>query len=723
MRRWAAVVVLALLACALLWSRAVGTRATSTGAWRELVDNGGFEDSGDPARSWAPSEKSAGKGVIERDGTRFHGGAFSLKLRPNARNDREQPLAAVQVIPAGSLKAQTLALSGHLAAEGGAVAVLGVLAVRGGKVEMLALQTETGKAFTRREKQFTVPDDPDVTLVLLASAMGNSGAAWFDDVSIAAPGPVPSTRPVPAPVHRALAPLEAAIAVDASQVLRTIPRTLYGTNVEWVWNGYGLWQERENRLDPELVRLARELGVSVVRYPGGYFSDFYHWREGVGDQSKRQEMLHVPGDPSRSRPAFGTDEALEFAHEIGAELLITVNAGTGSAQEAADWVRYVNREGRRVRYWEVGNEIYIKNDSAISKAITIDPSTYASRFLEFARAMRAADPGIMIGAIGGSNQGRYSLVSYPDWDRTVLQRAGSEIDFLAVHNAYAPVMVDGPGDLRTVYRALLAAPRLVARNLATLAGEISDFAPARASKIGLAVTEWGPLFQFDPKGPYIDHNKTLGSAVYAASVLKAIIESQRTSLANMHTLHDYSMMGWIGPRNQAFPPDPHWAPTARYYAMQLFTEHFGDQLVGSTTDAPTFDSSAVGLVDAVRDVPYVETVASLGSQGRTLHLIVINKHFDQPVDARIELHSFFPAPQATAWTLTGSGIDAHTGTVHIQIPGVIWGKQAEDDVNPRFSYGGPGEVTLTESRITDAGERFSHRFPPLSVTCVVLTRR
>jgi len=693
--------------------------AERASAPRELLQNGGFEEAGTPARSWSVSEQSAGKGTASRDTARFRSGAGALKLQPSARNDRENPLAVVQAIPAGSLRGQTLALSGHLAAQGGATAVLGVLALRGGAAHLIGLRTESGAAFARHELQFQVPDDPSVSLVVLASVQGTAGAAWFDDLSLSGAGQEPVARQAPPPLRQALPALRGEIEVDASASIREIPKTLYGANVEWIWNGYGLW--RDGRLDPDLVRLARELGVTVVRYPGGYFSDFYHWRQGVGDPGKRMELLHQAGDPGRSQPLFGTEEALQFAREIGAELLITVNAGSGTAQEAADWVRHVNRSGRRVRFWEVGNELYIKDESAMSKAISIDPATYAARFIEFARAMRAADPGITIGAIGGSNQGRYALVSYPDWNRILLQRAGTQIDFLAVHNAYAPVAVDGRGDPRTVYRAMLAAPVLVAKNLQTLEREIAQYAPANP-RLRVAVTEWGPFFQFDTKGRYIDHNKTLGSAVYAASVLKALVES-RVELANMHTLHDYSMMGWIAPLNPSFPPQPNWAPTARYYAMQLFTRHFGDRLVRSTSSGPSFDSTAVGLVDAVREAPALEVVASLGANGRTLHLIVTNKHFDQAIDAAIVLRAFAPATQASAWLLSGTGIDAHTGTTHIQIPGVVWGKQAEDEQNPRFSHGGPSEVTLRESPVTGVGERFSHRFPPLSVTALVLTRR
>ncbi len=143
--------------------------------------------------------------------------------------------------------------------------------------------------------------------------------------------------------------LVATISVDASNIVRTIPRMLYGTNIEWRWN----WLEKDRQPDPKLIKLTNDLGVTLMRYPGGLFSDYYHWRNGIGPLDRRPEVLHEPGRDDKSRPYFGTEETLNFARDVGAELWITANAGTGTAQEAADWVKYVNQPTQRVRFWEV----------------------------------------------------------------------------------------------------------------------------------------------------------------------------------------------------------------------------------------------------------------------------------------------------------------------------------------------------------------------------------
>ena len=69
--------------------------------------------------------------------------------------------------------------------------------------------------------------------------------------------------------------------------------------------------------------------MTVIRYPGGMFSDFYHWKDGIGPLDKRQLVKHEPGKDDKSRPFFGTEEVLKFAKDVGAEVWITTNAGTG----------------------------------------------------------------------------------------------------------------------------------------------------------------------------------------------------------------------------------------------------------------------------------------------------------------------------------------------------------------------------------------------------------
>ena len=197
--------------------------------------------------------------------------------------------------------------------------------------------------------------------------------------------------------------------------------------------------------------------------------------------------------------------------------------------------------------------------------------------------MRAADPCIKIGAILDENYGASIPHAYSTWSEEVLPLVGQEVDFVSIHNGYAPAVVDpGDLDLETIYAAMLAAPVLIESSLERVSGKIQRLVPDRASEIKIAITEWGPFFHLVPESPYVDHIKTLGSGLYVASVLKMFIQSPQVEIANFFKLADALFMGWIGPRQGQ------WVPKAPYYAFQMYTQHFGEVLVQSETTSPAY---------------------------------------------------------------------------------------------------------------------------------------
>jgi alpha-N-arabinofuranosidase len=716
MRRLA-VALIALAACAGSCSAMVNDTQAQVAADANLVTNAGFEENDrDAPRGWTFEARAKNKGKVELSGSHVHAGQFSLALQPNERNKpwdiANHPLSMGQAVPAGPFRGKTLHLSGWLAAEGPAVAVVGLYALRsdGGVAVARIEQDSATLGPVYHEDTLLVPDDSKVQYIVVNCAVeGTQGAAFIDDVTVSLSAPSKPQARVTTPSGS----LSGEITIDAGHEIRAIPRTLYGTNIEWIWNGDGLWNADTKTLDADLVRLSQEVGLSLLRFPGGVFSDFYHWRDGVGPQQSRRTTEHTPGSP-KSAHVFGTDEALAFAQATGSELLITVNAGTGTAQEAADWVRYVNSRGGnapRVNYWEIGNELYIKDP----KFTSMEPAEYLRRVHEFVRAMRGADPTIKIAAISDENYPRSVTPAYPQWTDQLLRDASGEIDFVAVHNAYAPMLVADKGfDVRTVYAAMLAAPISIKKNLDGVTAKLDALGRDAAHRPKIAVTEWGPFFHFDPQSRFVDHVKTLGSALFVASTLKVFIESPAVQIANAFKLVDPLFMGWIGSNNGRH------VPTAPYLALQLYTRHFGERLVAATTHSPVYDSAAVGWVDRVANVPYLDVVASLSGDGKTLYVIAVNKHFDDAIVGRISIRGFQPVGPAVAWVLNGTGIDANTGTRPPQAPGVRWMPQASAEPTGRFDHGGPGEVTLTSTTIARVSNSFEYSFPAHSVTALEL---
>ena len=237
--------------------------------------------------------------------------------------------------------------------------------------------------------------------------------------------------------------------VDAEKTTGIVHKELFGTNIEWFNNANGIWSDSSG-IDLDFAELARDQGISLVRFPGGTLSDFYHWKNGIGRQSLRPVSLHHT-DPGTSRNWFGSPELIKFCKMIGAQPLITVNAGTGTPEEAAGWVAYMNapsHEKRKndgfpdpigVKLWEVGNELYLKGSDA-EKKITVTPEEYSKKFLAYAEKMRSVDPSISLIAIGVAGSYNVPFGPYKNWNRIVLSKIGDKIDYISFHNAYYPVL-------------------------------------------------------------------------------------------------------------------------------------------------------------------------------------------------------------------------------------------------------------------------------------------
>ncbi|MBO0795751.1 MAG: cellulose-binding protein, partial [Ktedonobacteraceae bacterium] len=229
------------------------------------------------------------------------------------------------------------------------------------------------------------------------------------------------------------------VTVDARSSLGRIPSTAIGVN-NAVWDG--------NLLDAGVPGLLSANGVKVMRYPGGSTSDVYHW------QSNTTEPNQSFANPNNTFDAF-----MGVVRATGAQAMITVNYGSGTPQEAANWVQYANK-GRPgysgpvptypggsstgqhygIKYWEIGNELYGNGTYGATWEFDVHsqgPATYANNVVADSQAMKAVDPGIKIGVVltapGNWPDGVTSATSPQPWNDTVLPIACSSIDFAVIH--------------------------------------------------------------------------------------------------------------------------------------------------------------------------------------------------------------------------------------------------------------------------------------------------
>jgi len=122
----------------------------------------------------------------------------------------------------------------------------------------------------------------------------------------------------------------------------------------------------------DVIGALKDMKIPVLRWPGGCFADTYHWKDGIGPREQRPSIINIHWGGVTEDNSFGTHEFLDFCELIGAEPYINLNVGSGTVQEASEWVEYVTsankspmtelrkKNGREepwnVKYWAIGNE-------------------------------------------------------------------------------------------------------------------------------------------------------------------------------------------------------------------------------------------------------------------------------------------------------------------------------------------------------------------------------
>jgi len=170
------------------------------------------------------------------------------------------------------------------------------------------------------------------------------------------------------------------VAVHATAEIGTISPLLHGSFAEHLGSCVygGLWVGKDSSVPnvegfrKQAVDWLKELGIPVLRWPGGCFADDYHWRDGIGPADKRPKTVNIHWGNYTEDNSFGTHEFIRLCRLIGAEPYLAGNVGSGTPQELRDWVEYCNYpsgstlsderaangspEPFNVRYWGVGNE-------------------------------------------------------------------------------------------------------------------------------------------------------------------------------------------------------------------------------------------------------------------------------------------------------------------------------------------------------------------------------
>jgi alpha-L-arabinofuranosidase len=387
----------------------------------------------------------------------------------------------------------------------------------------------------------------------------------------------------------------------------------------------------------DVFERVKALRPAFIRWPGGNVAQDYHWIWGVGPRDERPEWINLSWRNEREPSDFGTHEFIRFCRNLGAEphLVVNIEGRGATAEEAAAWVEYVNGEtGTKygvlrakhgspeplgVKTWELGNEIWgdwVRGHS--------DAETYARHYLRYHAAMRAMDSSLRFIAVGDNDMA---------WNRTILGRAGAQIDYLAIHHYY------GLRDVEREYANLMARPLTYERFYRDVARAIAELAPGR--NIRLIINEWNTSLP-------VPRQHSMESALYGARLMNVFERSG--DLVEMTGVSDL-VNGWSGGIIQASRHDVFVTPT--YLVIRLYNEHLGRDRLAARVASPTFDSSIEGT-----HIPVLDIAVSRSTDGRRLIAKAVNTSRDRALKTAVTVTGTPVGTAGTMHTLTAASLAA-----------------------------------------------------------------
>lgn len=529
------------------------------------------------------------------------------------------------------------------------------------------------------------------------------------------------------------------ISVNAGSVVRTVDERVFGAN-SVIW-------DRQASSD-QTITMLDAAGIRTIRIPGGSLSDEYHWRLNKGIDNKTGAL--------NSWTWFtGTDGFTKLITTLNAHAFVTVNYGSGTPEEAAAWVAYMNastsstvaigtgagydwqnagtwaalrgaaklatddgmnflRVGRTtpygIKHWEIGNECYGANWETDLNSKRHDPTTYAQRAKAYIEKMKAVDPTIKVGVVITSREDDYSNgytrsvtnprtgVAYRGWTAVMLatlKELGVTPDMVIYHRYEQAPASDQPNNPESD-AVLLQKGKTWTDDAAAMRRMVNDYLGAtEGAKVEIVVTENNSVYANPGK-----QSTSLVNGLFLAD-----------SLANLMQTEINAFMWW-GVRNG--PPSANGVLTGNMSSSLYGWRTYGDYgMISIQSTIPGASSSnydphptyyafkllsrfARGgdtVVQATSNSSLLSVFAAKTAAG-DLNLLVINKDPASALTGSITVSGFTPDASATVYS---------------------YGKPQDDAART-----GSGSADLGSSTLTSAGTSFSATFGSYSMSVISL---
>jgi len=495
------------------------------------------------------------------------------------------------------------------------------------------------------------------------------------------------------------------LSVDASKPGAKIDRNIFGQFVEHLGHGIyeGIWVGQDSTIPNtrgirnDVVAALRALKVPNVRWPGGCFADEYHWRKGLGPLDKRVVTINSNWGGVTEPNTFGTHEFMDFVDQIGSEAYISVNVGSGTPQEAAEWLEYLTAgqpatlakertaNGHpapyKVGFLGIGNESWDCGGN-----MTVD--YYLSQLKVYSRFVRNYNPAqegkrqmlkIAVGPGDGSTEWTESIMkAYQDrhwsWD----------INGLSIHSytvvkwppSFASVGF-GEAEYSRILRSTLEMEELVTKQSAVM----DKYDPEK--KVAMVVDEWGawyaPLPGTNPG--FLVQQNSLRDAILASLNLNIFARhADRVRMANIAQMINVLQAMIITDKEKM-------VLTPTYHVFKMYLPFQDATFVPVTFDAGTYTHGDIRL-------PRLDAIAAKDASGK-LWLEVTNLDPEESVEIEAELAGI-QVKSAAGEMLTAPEVDS---------------------VN---SFGAPNAVAPKPVAVKAQGGKLALKLEPKSVTVVAL---
>lgn len=416
------------------------------------------------------------------------------------------------------------------------------------------------------------------------------------------------------------------LTIDGTQPNTVISRHIYGHFSEHLgrciydgfWVADSLQVPKKDRIRLDIVDALKKIKVPNLRWPGGCFADEYHWRDGIGPREQRPKMVNTNWGGVSEDNSFGTHEFLELCDLIGAEPYIAGNVGSGTVEEMAKWVEYLNspatstmtelrkQNGRdepwRVKFWGVGNESW-----GCGGEMTAD--YYANEYKRYAVYARNYPNAPLYRIASGANSSDYN------WTDVMMKNVGTRMWGLTLHHYTVPT-----GNWRTkgsatkfdekeyfnTMKNCLFMEELVKRHSTIM----DKYDPAK--RVALVVDEWGIWTDVEPgtNPGFLYQQNSLRDALIAGTTLNIFNNhADRVRMANLaQTINVLQALILTQGRQMLLTPT--------YHVFDLYKAHMDAKLLPVNFKSPDYK------VDD-KTLPAINVSASQDSTG-AVHISIVN---------------------------------------------------------------------------------------------------